>query len=101
MNEQNCPGRRFYVFGRRLLSERCHFSDKCLPDIERGVAVDGAVEGEAQAIWLSILERMLEQAIRQRAYELYIKRGMPLGHALDDGGSRACTRPLNVRFQRK
>ena len=40
MNEQNCPGRRLqkredllYVFGRRLLSERCHFSDKCLPDI--------------------------------------------------------------------
>jgi hypothetical protein len=34
MNEQNCPGRRLqkredllYVFGRRLLSERCHFSD--------------------------------------------------------------------------
>jgi hypothetical protein len=46
-------------------------------------------------------EPMVEQAIRQRAYELYIKRGMPLGHALDDGGSRACTRPLNVRFQRK
>ena len=29
-------------------------------------------------------EPMLEQAIRQRAYELYIKRGMALGHALDD-----------------
>ena len=27
---------------------------------------------------------MLEQAIRQRAYELYIKRGMAPGHALDD-----------------
>ena len=54
--------------------------------LERGVAVDGAGEGEAQAIWLSILERMLKQAIRQRAcaYELYIKRGMALGHALDD-----------------
>jgi hypothetical protein len=29
-------------------------------------------------------EPMLEQAIRQRAYELYIKRGMASGHALDD-----------------
>jgi Protein of unknown function (DUF2934) len=29
-------------------------------------------------------EPMLEQAIRKRAYELYIKRGMALGHALDD-----------------
>ena len=29
-------------------------------------------------------EPMLEQAIRQRAYELYIKRGMAAGHALDD-----------------
>jgi len=27
---------------------------------------------------------MLEQAIRQRAYELYIKRGKAPGHALDD-----------------
>ena len=27
---------------------------------------------------------MLEQAIRQRAYELYIKRGMATGHDLDD-----------------
>ena len=27
---------------------------------------------------------MLEQAIRQRAYELCIKRGMAPGHALDD-----------------
>ena len=27
---------------------------------------------------------MLEQAIRQRAYQLYIKRGMAAGHALDD-----------------
>jgi hypothetical protein len=29
-------------------------------------------------------EPMLQQAIRQRAYELYIKRGMAPGHALDD-----------------
>jgi hypothetical protein len=29
-------------------------------------------------------EPMLEQAIRQRAYELYIKRGKSPGHALDD-----------------
>jgi len=29
-------------------------------------------------------EPMLEQAIRQRAYELYIKRGMAPGHAFDD-----------------
>lgn len=29
-------------------------------------------------------EPMLEQAIRQRAYELYIKRGKAPGHALDD-----------------
>jgi hypothetical protein len=29
-------------------------------------------------------EPMLEQAIRQRADDLYIKRGMALGHALDD-----------------
>jgi hypothetical protein len=29
-------------------------------------------------------EPMREQAIRQRAYELYIKRGMAPGHALDD-----------------
>lgn len=29
-------------------------------------------------------EPMLEQAIRQRAYELYSKRGMAPGHALDD-----------------
>jgi Protein of unknown function (DUF2934) len=29
-------------------------------------------------------EPMLEQAICQRAYELYIKRGMAPGHALDD-----------------
>ena len=29
-------------------------------------------------------EPMLEQAIRQRAYDLYIKRGMAPGHALDD-----------------
>jgi hypothetical protein len=29
-------------------------------------------------------EPMLEQAIRQLAYELYIKRGMAPGHALDD-----------------
>jgi hypothetical protein len=27
---------------------------------------------------------MLEQAIRQRAYELYIERGMVPGHALED-----------------
>jgi len=27
---------------------------------------------------------MLEQAIRQRAYELYIKRGKVPGHAVDD-----------------
>ena len=29
-------------------------------------------------------EPMLEQAIRQRAYELYIKRAKAPGHALDD-----------------
>ena len=29
-------------------------------------------------------EPMLEQAIRQRAYELYVKRGRTPGHALDD-----------------
>jgi hypothetical protein len=29
-------------------------------------------------------EPMLEQAIRQRAYELYVERGMVPGHALDD-----------------
>jgi Protein of unknown function (DUF2934) len=29
-------------------------------------------------------EPMLEQAIRQRAYELYINRAMAPGHALDD-----------------
>ena len=29
-------------------------------------------------------EPMLEQAIRKRAYELYIKRGRTHGHALDD-----------------
>ena len=29
-------------------------------------------------------EPMIERAIRQRAYELYIKRGMAPGHALDD-----------------
>jgi hypothetical protein len=29
-------------------------------------------------------EPMLQQAIRQRAYELYIKRSMAPGHALDD-----------------
>jgi hypothetical protein len=29
-------------------------------------------------------EPMLEQAIRQRAYEPYIKRGMAPGHAFDD-----------------
>jgi hypothetical protein len=29
-------------------------------------------------------EPMLEQAIRQRAYELYITRAMAPGHALDD-----------------
>ena len=27
---------------------------------------------------------MLEQAIRQRAYQLYIERGMAPGHAIDD-----------------
>jgi hypothetical protein len=30
------------------------------------------------------LEPMLEHAIRQRAYELYVQRGMAHGHALDD-----------------
>jgi hypothetical protein len=30
------------------------------------------------------LEPMLEHAIRQRAYELYIQRGMAHGHAVDD-----------------
>jgi hypothetical protein len=29
-------------------------------------------------------EPILEHAIRQRAYELYIKRGMDPGHAVDD-----------------
>jgi hypothetical protein len=29
-------------------------------------------------------EPILEQAIRQRAYELYVERGMVPGHALDD-----------------
>jgi hypothetical protein len=29
-------------------------------------------------------EPMLEQAIRNRAYELYVQRGMAQGHALDD-----------------
>jgi hypothetical protein len=29
-------------------------------------------------------EPMLEQAIRQHAYELYINRGLAAGHALDD-----------------
>ena len=29
-------------------------------------------------------EPMLQRAIRQLAYELYIKRGMAPGHALDD-----------------
>ena len=29
-------------------------------------------------------EPMLEQAIRQRAYELYIERGMVPGHDLED-----------------
>ena len=29
-------------------------------------------------------EPIFEQAIRQRAYELYVKRGMAPGHALDD-----------------
>lgn len=29
-------------------------------------------------------EPMLEQAIRQRAYELYVARGRSPGHALDD-----------------
>ena len=29
-------------------------------------------------------EPMLEQAIRQRAYQLYIERGMAPGHAIDD-----------------
>jgi Protein of unknown function (DUF2934) len=29
-------------------------------------------------------EPMLQQAIRQRAYALYIKRGMAPGHVLDD-----------------
>jgi hypothetical protein len=29
-------------------------------------------------------EPIFEQAIRHRAYELYIKRGMAPGHALDD-----------------
>ena len=29
-------------------------------------------------------EPMLEQAIRQRAYELYVERGMVPGHALED-----------------
>jgi hypothetical protein len=29
-------------------------------------------------------EPMLQQAIRQRAYEMYIKRGMAPGRALDD-----------------
>jgi hypothetical protein len=29
-------------------------------------------------------EPMLEQAVRQRAYELYVQRGMGHGHAVDD-----------------
>ena len=29
-------------------------------------------------------EPMIERAIRQRAYELYIKRGMAPGHDVDD-----------------
>jgi hypothetical protein len=29
-------------------------------------------------------ELMLEQAIRQCAYELYVERGMVAGHALED-----------------
>ena len=29
-------------------------------------------------------EPMLEQSIRQRAYELYVERGMVHGHALED-----------------
>jgi Protein of unknown function (DUF2934) len=29
-------------------------------------------------------EPMLEHAIRQRAYELYVQRGMAHGHAVDD-----------------
>jgi hypothetical protein len=29
-------------------------------------------------------EPMLEHAIRQRAYELYLQRGMAHGHAVDD-----------------
>jgi hypothetical protein len=29
-------------------------------------------------------EPMLEHAIRQRAYELYVRRGMAHGHAVDD-----------------
>jgi hypothetical protein len=29
-------------------------------------------------------EPMLEHAIRQRAYELYLERGMRHGHAVDD-----------------
>jgi hypothetical protein len=33
---------------------------------------------------LSAPEPMLEHAIRQRAYELYVKRGRVQGHAVDD-----------------
>jgi hypothetical protein len=46
-------------------------------------------------------EPMLEHAIRHRAYELYVQRGMAHGHAVDDWlkGSRTCTRPLIVGFQ--
>ena len=29
-------------------------------------------------------EPMLEQAIRQRAYQLYVERGLAQGHAIDD-----------------
>jgi Protein of unknown function (DUF2934) len=29
-------------------------------------------------------EPMFEQAIRQRAYQLYVERGMVAGHALED-----------------
>jgi hypothetical protein len=32
----------------------------------------------------ALQEPMLEHAIRIRAYELYVQRGMALGHALDD-----------------
>ena len=32
----------------------------------------------------TLQEPMLEHAIRRRAYELYVRRGMAHGHAIDD-----------------